>query len=120
MPQSEPKLHCLVPGTYTQCVSNACLCWQGYTEALPCMNVCRPVYARVYVYDSGWNAGTELTLTVAVDFTLSNGAPTEPTSLHNMRTDGGWNTYQQALISVSEILVCAFAVFVSNYGCVIM
>jgi hypothetical protein len=63
-------------------------------------------------------------MTVAVDFTLSNGAPTEPTSLHYMRTDGGWNIYQQALISVSEILVCAFSVYacrcLSKYTYLIM
>mmetsp|Transcript_46909 Transcript_46909/g.114263 ORF Transcript_46909/g.114263 Transcript_46909/m.114263 type:complete len:557 (+) Transcript_46909:148-1818(+) len=49
--------------------------------------------------------GCEITLTVAIDFTLSNGAPTEPSSLHHMRTDGGWNAYQQAIIAVSEVLL---------------
>lgn len=50
-------------------------------------------------------AGCEITLSVAIDFTLSNGDPQDPSSLHHTRTDGGWNTYQQAIISVSEVLV---------------
>ena len=40
---------------------------------------------------------------VAVDFTASNGCVNQPTSLHFMNKQG-FNSYQQAIISVGEIL----------------
>ena len=43
-------------------------------------------------------------LTIAVDFTLSNGDPSSPTSLHYF--DPNKNEYLQAIQSVGEILQC--------------
>lgn len=45
---------------------------------------------------SGWQIG----LTIAIDYTASNGAPTMPTSLHAM---GPQNQYIQAIHSVGSI-----------------
>lgn len=42
--------------------------------------------------------GVELFLTVAVDFTLSNGAIDEPSSLHYVDPSGAWNPYQQVTV----------------------
>ena len=49
---------------------------------------------------SGW----EINLTVAVDFTSSNGTPTYPDSLHYMDPRGFMNQYQNALNSVGAVL----------------
>ena len=46
--------------------------------------------------------GLQLALTIAVDFTLSNGVPTEPTSLHHF--DRNRNQYLRAITSVGHIL----------------
>lgn len=46
--------------------------------------------------------GCEIGLTVAVDFTLSNGNPTSPSSLHYL--DMNKNEYLQAIQSVGNIL----------------
>ena len=51
------------------------------------------------------NAGTQLNLMVGVDFTESNGDPTDPNSLHTYTGAGGPNPYQKALKSVGEILI---------------
>lgn len=42
---------------------------------------------------------------VAIDFTGSNGTPTNPSSLHFIRNDGGLNQYQTALVEVCDILL---------------
>jgi hypothetical protein len=47
--------------------------------------------------------GLEMKMFVAVDFTGSNGDPRAPNSLHFMRP-GAFNEYQQAIVSVGEIL----------------
>lgn len=47
--------------------------------------------------------GCEVTVMVAVDFTASNGRVNDPKSLHFMNP-AGFNQYQQAIISVGEIL----------------
>ena len=47
--------------------------------------------------------GLEMKMFVAVDFTGSNGDPRTPNSLHFMRP-GAFNEYQQAIVSVGEIL----------------
>jgi len=58
--------------------------------------------------------GCELNLVVAIDFTASNGAPSTPQSLHyqppdlnfdgSLRTLTDFNEYQQAIISIGQIL----------------
>jgi hypothetical protein len=54
-------------------------------------------------------AGTELSLVVAVDFTSSNGAPSEPTSLHYQSGDPcRLNPYETAISAVGAVLApCA-------------
>ena len=49
--------------------------------------------------------GEQLNMMIAVDFTGSNGSPTNPSSLHYIRTDGGLNQYQAALVEVCDILL---------------
>ena len=49
---------------------------------------------------SGWH----INLTVAVDFTGSNGDITDPTSLHYVNPTGQQNQYQSALMNVGTIL----------------
>ena len=44
-------------------------------------------------------------LQVAIDFTGSNGNPSNPTSLHYMGNPGQLNQYQNAICSVGEILM---------------
>lgn len=48
--------------------------------------------------------GCQINLTIAVDFTGSNGIPTSPQSLHFMNPSG-MNLYEQALFAVSDILL---------------
>jgi hypothetical protein len=48
--------------------------------------------------------GMEINLSLAIDFTGSNGDPRNPTSLHFIRPDGMPNEYQAALTTVTEIL----------------
>ncbi|EKX31691.1 hypothetical protein GUITHDRAFT_98757 [Guillardia theta CCMP2712] len=59
-------------------------------------------YPTLYDYISN---GCELTVSVAIDFTMSNGDPADPNSLHYIRPDGSLNQYEQAMIGVGEILV---------------
>jgi len=49
--------------------------------------------------------GMELKLTVAVDFTASNGPPEDPTSLHHISPNGQMNQYQRILDTVGRILL---------------
>eukprot|EP00918_Siedleckia_nematoides_P098130 GHVU01214836.1.p1 GENE.GHVU01214836.1~~GHVU01214836.1.p1 ORF type:complete len:563 (+),score=135.63 GHVU01214836.1:54-1691(+) len=48
--------------------------------------------------------GCELTVTMAVDFTASNGDPADPKSLHAM-VQGQLNQYQKAMMSIGEIII---------------
>ena len=48
--------------------------------------------------------GLELNMTIAVDFTASNGNPTDANSLHYM-SPNGMNQYQMAISAISGILV---------------
>ncbi|XP_067930020.1 copine-8-like isoform X2 [Watersipora subatra] len=48
-------------------------------------------------------AGVQINFTVAVDFTQSNGAPTDPKSLHYINSTG-LNQYALALLSVGNII----------------
>ena len=41
---------------------------------------------------------------MAIDFTGSNGLPTHPTSLHYIDPSGRLNQYQQAIVSIGNIL----------------
>lgn len=49
---------------------------------------------------SGWN----INLSVAIDFTASNGAIIKPTSLHRQYNNGQFNDYENAIQSVGQIL----------------
>lgn len=48
--------------------------------------------------------GEQLNFIAAVDFTGSNGIPTDPRSLHALPING-FNQYQQALLSIGEIIL---------------
>jgi hypothetical protein len=48
--------------------------------------------------------GTQINMIIAVDFTASNGTPTNPSSLHAIKP-GSYNSYQEAIFRVSEILL---------------
>ena len=48
--------------------------------------------------------GVRLNVICAVDFTGSNGDPTDPTSLHYHRING-MNEYQQAIHGVCEVML---------------
>lgn len=50
------------------------------------------------------SGGFELNFMVAVDFTASNGDPRTPQSLHYIDPSGRPNSYQQAILGVSEVL----------------
>lgn len=52
-----------------------------------------------YVY-----GGCEMSLSVAIDFSLGNGDPTESTSLHTTKNDYAQNKYLQAIKSVVTIM----------------
>ena len=45
-----------------------------------------------------------MSLYVAIDFTGSNGLPTQPSSLHYMNPNGSYNGYENAIMSVGSIL----------------
>lgn len=49
---------------------------------------------------SGWN----INMSVAIDFTASNGEVTAPTSLHRLYQTGEQNDYEKAISSVGSIL----------------
>lgn len=48
--------------------------------------------------------GLQLNLSVAVDFTASNGTPTQPNSLHFLNQYSP-NQYQQAIMAISNIML---------------
>lgn len=48
--------------------------------------------------------GCEISLIVAIDFTGSNGDPTQPNSLHYIDPTGRMNQYQEVIASVGHIL----------------
>jgi Copine/C2 domain len=50
------------------------------------------------------NAGVQISLAVAIDFTGSNGNPNDPNSLHYADPRGGWNPYMFAIHSVCSVL----------------
>ena len=66
------------------------------------------MYIHFFFYDFFlWQfieGGCEISLVVAVDFTASNGHPAEPTSLHYISPMGALNPYQQAIVSVGNVL----------------
>jgi len=49
--------------------------------------------------------GTQLNCVTAIDFTGSNGVPTQPGSLHAMLPHGNLNEYQKAISSVCQIIL---------------
>ncbi|KAI6684710.1 hypothetical protein NL676_030623, partial [Syzygium grande] len=50
------------------------------------------------------SSGFELNFMVAVDFTVSNGNPRNPDSLHYIDPSGRYNSYQQAIMEVGEVI----------------
>ncbi|XP_030521094.1 protein BONZAI 3-like [Rhodamnia argentea] len=50
------------------------------------------------------SSGFELSFMVAVDFTASNGNPRNPDSLHYIDPSGRYNSYQQAIMEVGEVI----------------
>merc|ERR1712137_439862 len=50
------------------------------------------------------SGGTEINLSVAIDFTGSNGDPRQPGTLHYIHRDGQLNDYEMAIKSIGEIL----------------
>ncbi|KAL5712841.1 Protein BONZAI 3 [Ranunculus cassubicifolius] len=58
----------------------------------------------VYTFLDYISGGYELNFMVAVDFTASNGAPHEHTSLHYRDPSGRFNAYQQAIYEVGEVI----------------
>jgi len=56
-----------------------------------------------YEFTDYLRGGTQLSLMVAIDFTGSNGAPSQSSSLHYLR-GGAMNSYERAIWSVGSIL----------------
>lgn len=50
------------------------------------------------------SGGTQLNVTVAIDFTGSNGDPRKPGTLHHIRKDGELNDYEKAIKSILGVL----------------
>ena len=50
--------------------------------------------------------GVQLNVMVAIDFTASNGSPSQSSSLHYRNTNGQLNQYQKAIQGVCDILLC--------------
>jgi len=48
--------------------------------------------------------GCEMSLTVAIDFTGSNGDPRQPGTLHHFNSDGSKNDYEKAISAIGSIL----------------
>jgi len=48
--------------------------------------------------------GSEINLTVAIDYTGSNGDPRKPGTLHYIHPDGQLNDYEKALTAVGSIV----------------
>jgi Copine/C2 domain len=66
------------------------------------INICQLV--KEYTLLDFIKGGCQISLIIAVDFTASNGTPTNPQSLHFMNPNG-MNQYEQALYAVSDILL---------------
>ena len=62
------------------------------------------IYSRPTFVDY-LRGGLQLNLSVAVDFTASNGIPSSQSSLHFLNQYGGLNFYQQAIMSIGNILL---------------
>jgi len=58
-------------------------------------------YPSFVDYISG---GCEMNLTVAIDFTGSNGDPRDPNTLHHRFSDGRKNDYEKAIMAICRIL----------------
>jgi hypothetical protein len=60
---------------------------------------------EVFPFTSYLAGGLNMSLVCCVDFTGSNGAVTSPKSLHYIDSSKGLNQYQQAILSVGDILM---------------
>ncbi|XP_074292779.1 protein BONZAI 3-like [Silene latifolia] len=59
---------------------------------------------QTYSFLDYLSSGFELSFMVAVDFTLSNGNPKLPQSLHYIDPSGHLNAYQRAIVEVGDVL----------------
>lgn len=59
---------------------------------------------KAYSFLDYIRGGTELSATVSIDFTASNGNPRDPNSLHYIAYGGNLNQYELAIKSVGEII----------------
>ena len=50
------------------------------------------------------SGGLKLQLLVEIDFTLSNGVPQEPGTLHYINNGGDFNNYEKALTAVRGVI----------------
>lgn len=50
------------------------------------------------------SAGVELNFMAAIDFTASNGPPTDPRSKHYINPQGGYTAYENAILGVGRVL----------------
>ena len=57
---------------------------------------------RIPSFSHYMQSGYQISLIGAIDFTFSNGAPSNPTSLHSI--EGGANQYEACLRAVTDIL----------------
>ncbi|KAM7278218.1 hypothetical protein ACFE04_005352 [Oxalis oulophora] len=64
----------------------------------------RFVEKKQYSFLDYISSGFELNFMVAIDFTASNGSPRSPNSLHYIDPSGRWNSYQQAIMEVGEVI----------------
>jgi hypothetical protein len=76
--------------------SGTLTCTECHVEELP---EDRPISFTDYLFKGG-----EVSLIVGIDFTASNGEPSDPKSLHYMNPTGGFNEYQQAMLAVGTIV----------------
>jgi len=76
---------------------------KGYTNSgtLTATNVMVEAHPTFADFVTG---GCEISLVVAVDFTASNGSPSDPSSLHFIHGGGAYNPYQQAILAVASVL----------------
>jgi hypothetical protein len=77
---------------------------QGKKKNLGVIEIINIQHTPVYSFLDYIAGGCQINLLIAVDFTGSNGHPLAPTSLHFI-SPNGYNHYQSALHSVSDILL---------------
>eukprot|EP00299_Pterocystis_sp_00344_P010917 c4_g1_i1.p1 GENE.c4_g1_i1~~c4_g1_i1.p1 ORF type:complete len:533 (-),score=151.34 c4_g1_i1:63-1571(-) len=69
------------------------------------LKVLRTLVVTEYSFLDYLAGGCEVSMFAAVDFTGSNGNPSQPSSLHYIRSDGQLNEYESALTAVGSVLL---------------